>query len=235
MMSTNDEAQASKRARSVGIIMDGNRRWAKANHLPSFEGHRHGYDKLREVIEWSRESGIHDVIVYAFSTENWNRAKEEVAYLMDLLRGAIGELAREAKKNNTRIIALGERRRLPHDILVAIAKAEDDTRECTGMNFGIALSYGGRAEIIDAISRLPAHALTTLSEEEFSGYLWTKELKDPDIIIRTSGEKRLSGFLLWQSAYSELFFTETYWPDLTKEEFLKILADYGERERRYGE
>ena len=220
--------------RSIGIIMDGNRRGAKMNGLPSLEGHRRGYEKLREVTKWCKENGVKNLIVYAFSSENWNRAKEEVGYLMNLFREVIGRMTEEALEDDTRLLFLGERHRFDADILRAIGNAEEKTRLCASFTFGIALSYGGRAEIIDAIHRIPKEKLSSLTEEEFSRLLWTKDIPDPDIIIRTSGEQRLSGFLPWQGGYSELFFVETKWPALTRKEFDRILGEYAERERRCG-
>lgn len=220
--------------RTIGIIMDGNRRWAKAKGMPTLEGHRAGYEKVRDVLRWSRESGVQSLIVYAFSTENWNRTAEEVSYLMDLFRTMVGVITEEAKQNNTRLIFLGERHRFAPDLLHAIITAENETRELAAFTFGIGLSYGGRTEIVDAIHRIPKEKLETISEEEFSQLLWTKEIPDPDLIIRTSGEERLSNFLPWQCVYSELFFTKTLWPDFSREEFDHILAEYGERDRRRG-
>ena len=220
--------------RCIGIIMDGNRRWAKAAGLPTLEGHRRGYNKLREVTDWCKDAGVKNLIVYAFSTENWNRTKEEVGYLMGLFREMIGKVTEDAVRDNTRLIFLGDRSRFDADMVRAIADAERETRACTSFTFGIALSYGGRAEIVDAIHRIPPAKLATITEEEFSALLWTKELSDPDLIIRTSGEERLSGFLPWQSVYSELFFTETLWPAFSKAEFLLILDAYAARTRRLG-
>ena len=219
---------------SIGIIMDGNRRFAKASGLPSLEGHRAGYEKMREVISWSKEVGIRNLIVYAFSTENWNRSNEEVEYLMDLFRLVIGTIVENAKKEDTRVLFLGERARVPEDIVKQVSWAETETARGASFTLGIALSYGGRAEIIDAIHRIPKELLTTFSEKELSDLLWTKDIPDPDLIIRTSGEKRLSNFLPWQSVYSELFFIETLWPDFTREEFDRIVSEYGARERRRG-
>lgn len=219
---------------SIGIIMDGNRRFAKAKGLPSLEGHRAGYEKMREVISWCKKSGVRNLVVYAFSTENWNRAEEEVSYLMDLFRMVIKTIVDEAKKDDTRVIFLGERTRLPEDVVAQMKWAEVETASFKTFTFGIALSYGGRAEILDAIHRIPKESVGSLSEKEFANLLWTKDIPDPDLIIRTSGEQRLSNFLPWQSVYSELYFTDTLWPDFTEEEFLAILAQYSARERRMG-
>ncbi|OGZ04908.1 MAG: di-trans,poly-cis-decaprenylcistransferase [Candidatus Lloydbacteria bacterium RIFCSPHIGHO2_02_FULL_54_17] len=227
-------ASKNSAPRCIGVIMDGNRRWAKAKGLPTLEGHRAGYEKLREVSRWCKEAGVKSLIVYAFSTENWNRAKEEVGYLMNLFREVVGKMTEDALEGDTRLVFLGERGRFDADILGAIKDAERRTRDCGSFTFGIALSYGGRAEILDAIRRVPKEKLATLSEEEFSKLLWTKDIPDPDLIVRTSGEERLSGFLPWQGVYSELFFTDTLWPAFTREEFDRILGEYGKRERRLG-
>lgn len=229
-----DQTSPQTTPRSIGIIMDGNRRWATKNNLPKLEGHRVGYNKLREVQEWCQEVGVKHLIVYAFSTENWNRTKEEVGYLMNLLRTVMDSAVRDAIKNNGRLIFIGERSRLDVDIVRAMEDAEARTQNGSSFTLGIALSYGGRAEIIDAIRRIPEEKLSSISEDEFSRLLWTNQFSDTDLIIRTSGEERLSNFLPWQSVYSELFFTKTLWPDFTKEEFLKILGTFGNRERRLG-
>ena len=228
------EANERDAPECVGIIMDGNRRWAKAKGLPTLDGHRAGYEKLREVLDWSKEVGIKNVTVYAFSTENWNRTKEEVGYLMNLFREVVAQMVKDALENDTRMIFLGERSHFDTDILHSIEDAERKTKECASLTFGIALSYGGRAEILDAIHRIPREKLATLSEDEFGKLLWTNNIPDPDIIIRTSGEKRLSGFLPWQSVYSELFFTDTFWPAFTRGEFDRILEEYAKRQRRFG-
>lgn len=218
----------------VGIIMDGNRRYAKEKGLPTLEGHRAGYAKLREVRKWAMEAGVKEMTVYAFSTENWNRTAEEVGYLMNLFRKVIDEAREDAKTDDARLLFFGERTKLAKDIVDAIVRAEDETKDCTSFTFGIALSYGGRAEIIDAIHRIPKEQLSTISEKEFAQLLWTNEMRDPDLVIRTSGEERLSNFLPWQSVYSELCFTKTLWPAFSKEEFLSIIKNYSERERRLG-
>ena len=218
--------------RSVGIIMDGNRRWAKARGLPTIEGHRAGYEKLKEVAGWARETDIRDVVVYAFSTENWNRAEEEVAYLMDLLRSFLNDEVVAMKEEGVRLKFVGQRDRLPQDIQESIDQAEKETRD-GAHTLWLALSYGGRAEILDAVNRLIEEG-GEVTEESFSKALWTDGMPDPDIIIRTSGERRLSGFLPWQGVYSELFFIDKNWPDFSRDNFDHILAEYAERERRHG-
>jgi len=219
---------------SIGIIMDGNRRYARSKGLPTLEGHHSGYQKLREVLKWAKEAGVKEMIVYAFSTENWNRTAEEVSYLMGLFRESIHVLTKEAIRDDVRIIFLGDRTRLEAGLQKVMNDAERETVKCSSFKFGIALSYGGRTEILDAIKRIPEDKRMKITEEEFSGLLWTKELRDPDLIIRTSGEVRLSNFLPWQSVYSELVFTKTLWPEFSKEELLSILKNYSERERRLG-
>ena len=219
---------------SIGVIMDGNRRWAKARGVPTLLGHRAGYKKLREFRTWAMDAGVKEIIVYAFSTENWNRTKEEVGFLMDLFREVIDAMVADAIRDNMRIIFLGERSQLPEDIVRAIESAEAQTKNFDSFCYAIALSYGGRGEIIDAIHRIPENKRATITEEEFSKLLWTKEMHDPDIIIRTSGEERLSNFLPWQSVYTELVFTKTLWPDFTEAEFHEIIQTYAARERRLG-
>jgi len=218
----------------IGVIMDGNRRYAKAHGLPTLEGHRQGYEKLREVLGWLKESNISTLVVYAFSTENWKRPKEEVSYLLDLFRFAVKEQLERAKKERTRLLFPGDHTQFPEDIQEMIRTAEQETGGSYDCTLAIALSYGGRAEIIDAIKRIPESERATLSEETFGKYIWTKDIPDPDMVIRTSGEQRTSGFLTWKSVYSELFFTETLWPAFSREEFDAMLKAYAERERRFG-
>ncbi len=219
---------------AIGVIMDGNRRWAKEKGISPLLGHRAGYEKLREFRTWAMEAGVKEIIVYAFSTENWNRTKEEVGYLMNLFREVINKVVEDAVRDDMRIIFIGERTHLAEDIVRTIEHAEEQTKNFRSFCYTVALSYGGRTEIIDAIHRIPESKRTTITEAEFSQLLWTKELHDPDLIIRTSGEERLSNFLPWQSVYSELVFTNTLWPDFTKEEFHAILKNYSERGRRLG-
>lgn len=219
---------------SIGIIMDGNRRWAKERGIAQLEGHRVGYNKLREVLEWCKEHRIKYLTVYAFSTENWNRARDEVAYLLDLFRTLAKNQLENALKQKIRILFPGDRSRFPSDIQKLMQEAEEGTKEFSDQVFLIALSYGGRTEIIDAIHHIPPEKTPTITEAEFSKLLWTGNIPAPDMIIRTGGDKRLSNFLTWQSVYSELFFTDTYWPAFTKEEFVRMLEEYGERERRFG-
>lgn len=216
----------------IGIIMDGNRRYAKERGLPTLAGHKAGYDKLREVVRWAHEAGVKYLIAYAFSTENWKREKEEVGYLMDLFRFALKNELAELKKERISVRFIGERTRLPKDIQTEMVRVEEATKGGE-VTLVLAVSYGGRQEIIDAVKNASV-AGVAVTEETFSDFLYTKGMPDPDLVIRTSGEQRISNFLLWQMAYSELFFTKTYWPALTKEEFLGILQEFSMRERRLG-
>jgi undecaprenyl diphosphate synthase len=225
--------------KTIGVIMDGNRRWAKSKNLPVYEGHTAGYEKLKDFARWAKEAGVKNVIAFAFSTENWERKKHEVDFLLMLFRKMVIEEAEELKKEKARIIFLGDLDKFPKDIAVAARKLEEDTKKyAKNQTIGLAVSYGGRAEIISAVKKLVKEkgvkAIDKLNEKMFSTCLFTKDIPDPDLIIRTSGEMRLSGFLTWQSVYSELFFTKTNWPALTKKEFYKILKEYVSRERRLG-
>lgn len=216
----------------VGIILDGNRRWAKERGLPTLEGHRAGMENLKNAARFVRESGVAHLIVYAFSTENWNRKEEEVSYLMNLFRGAAQKEMRELGKEGMRVRFVGQRERFSPDLQKAMDDIEEDTRQNNPFTLWVCVSYGGRAEIVAAARA--AAAVGEITEETLADHLWTADMPEPDIIIRTSGEQRLSGFLAWQSVYSELFFTETYWPAFMKEEFNAILAEFAARERRHG-
>lgn len=217
---------------TLGIIMDGNRRWARERGLSSLDGHRAGYEKLKEVVGWAQEANIKHLIVYGFSTENWNRPREEVEYLLALLREALAEESSRAKKENGRLRIVGDRSRFPDDIRQAMERAEAETSSGEYTLY-LALSYGGRAEILDAVNRLIARG-APVSEAEFSDSLWTAGMPDPDLIIRTSGEQRLSGFVPWQGVYSELCFVPSYWPAFSREEFEASLDAYRSRRRRFG-
>lgn len=220
--------------RCIGIIMDGNRRFAKEHGLRTIEGHKAGYEKLKEVAEWMREAGVAYAIVYAFSNENWKRPPQEVNQLFHLIEYACKEELGSAERENICIRVIGERGKLPKQIQCAIVKLEEKTAENTAGTLVIALSYSGRAEIARATSALAKEGKKNITEEDIAEKLYTKDIPDPDMIIRTSGETRLSNFLLWQSAYSELFFTKTYWPAFSKKEFFEMLREFSERERRMG-
>ena len=222
----------------IGVILDGNRRWAKKNHKFIFQGHKVGYNKLKELIKWSKEAGIEYLIVYAFSTENWNRKKEEVDYLLNLARFVFGNSKESIRNEKIRVKCVGDIKRLPSDLQKNILETEKISRNYDGITLFVCVSYGGREEIIQAIKKLTEEKekkeIAKLTEKDFSKYLYTSDMPDPDLIIRTSGEMRLSNFLPWQSVYSELFFVQDYWPDFSKNEFDKILFEYSNRVRRIG-
>jgi undecaprenyl diphosphate synthase len=222
----------------VGLIIDGNRRWAREQGLPAFEGHRKGYEKLKDAVKWAKETGVKHMVVYAFSSQNWSRAEEEISYLMKLIRRLLVEDAEEFKKEEVRLRVIGDKIRPAKDIMGAAQKLEEETKHFTACTLTLAFSYGGREEITHAVNHIIADqdefSGRTVTEEDISKRLWTANMPDPDIIIRTSGEKRLSNFLPWQSVYSELFFVEKHWPAFTKEDFLSILDAFASRERRYG-
>lgn len=218
----------------IGIIMDGNRRFAERQKISTYNGHRKGYDKLTEVVLWARDDGVLHIIAYAFSVENWNRSEKEVGYLMKLFRFVLDNEAKKMVKERVRVLFVGERTRFSKDIQEGMIRIEESTGKDYAITLYLAVSYGGRAEIVSATNALLFENSGVVSEDDFSKKLWTHPMPDPDIIIRTGGEKRLSGFLLWQSVYSELFFSDTLWPDFSREEFNSILNEFHLRERRYG-
>ena len=230
-----------KSPRHVAIIMDGNGRWAVSRGKIRIEGHRAGAKKVLEVIDWCKESGIEFLTLYAFSTENWRRSPDEVDGLMKLmgllLRTKVGLFV----KSNVRVRVIGRKEDLPAPLQKQIASAEKRTAHCDGLNLQVAVSYGGRAEIADAVMRYAQDVLcgkveasTVPSDDVFRRYLYAPDVPDPDLIIRTSGEFRLSNFLLWESAYSEFWKTDTLWPDFSKDEFDAAIESFSGRERRMG-
>jgi len=223
-----------KQIQSVGIIMDGNRRWAKEQGLPSFEGHRLGLEKVKDLVSWVQEAGIKELTLYAFSTENWNRTPLEIDYLMKLFENTFGTEIDNIVEKGARVRFIGQRERLPQSLQKKMQEAEERTKGGEKGTLIIALSYGGRAEIVAGVNALLAEKAENVDESAFRKALWGGEFTDPDLIIRTGGDKRLSNFLTWQSVYSELFFTDTKWPDFEKAEFESILAEYASRERRRG-
>jgi undecaprenyl diphosphate synthase len=222
--------------RHVGIIMDGNGRWAAARGLPRVEGHRRGVERSKEVIEVAAELGIKALTIYTFSTENWQRPSSEVTTLMRLLELYLKNEIDGLIRNGIVFRTIGDTGRLPRHIQDIIKEAEERTSSNKGMILVTALSYSGRSEILRAVKRVLYAGLKPeeLTEEVFNSYLDTAGIPAPDLIIRTSGEMRISNFLLWQAAYSEFYFTETLWPDFTKDEFLLAIQDYQRRERRFG-
>lgn len=218
----------------VGVIMDGNRRWAKENGLPAYEGHAEGYKKLKEVVRWVREAGIPHAVVYAFSTENWQRSEQEVGYLMTLFRSILERETKHMLEERVRVRFVGDRSRFSDDVRRLMGDMEAATALAHDITLHLLMSYGGRAEIVAAANALLQERVPLIIEETFARALGSHPMPDPDLIIRTGGEKRLSNFLSWQSVYSELFFTDTKWPAFTKEEFDAILAEFALRERRRG-
>jgi undecaprenyl diphosphate synthase len=233
------QAKASLPAH-VAIIMDGNGRWAKARHLPRVEGHRQGAESVRAVVRAAGEAGIKYLTLYAFSVENWSRPKDEVdtlmKYLARYLKNEIGELNR----NNVRLEVIGQIYRLPEFVQEQLKKSAAALSKNNGLTLILALSYGGRTEIIEAVRSIAAKVQTgelepaEITEEIFSQHLYTKNYPDPDLLIRTSGEMRVSNFLLWQISYTELVVTPTLWPDFRKPQLLEALQEYARRHRRFG-
>jgi undecaprenyl diphosphate synthase len=222
--------------RHVAIILDGNGRWAEKRGLPRLEGHRAGVKNIRHIIRCLNKHGVEYVTLYAFSTENWNRPIDEVKGIFDILVEVVGREARELHKNGIRIRHIGRLEGLPEGVQKAINEAVKLTENNKGMTLGVALNYGGRAEILDAISRITADKILPqdIDETLFGKYLYTAGFPDVDLMIRTSGEMRTSNFLIWQSAYSEYYFTPVLWPDFNEEELEKALLAYSQRQRRFG-
>ncbi|MGD2269807.1 MAG: isoprenyl transferase [Desulfobacterales bacterium] len=224
----------------VAIIMDGNGRWAKKRLLNRIKGHEKGADTVRTIVRTCRQIGIPNLTLYAFSTENWQRPQTEIQALMTLLIKFLDSELKEMMDNNIRLDAIGQVERLPERVQKALHKTMDTTRKNDGMRLILALSYGSRAEIVRMVREIAQKASTgevqpdAVSAELVSQYLYTRDIPDPDLLIRTSGEMRISNFLLWQIAYAEIFVTDTLWPDFDKEEFVNILKAYQGRERRYG-
>ena len=220
----------------IAVIMDGNGRWAVRRGLPRIMGHKRGAETVRNVVEQCRKLGIGVLTLYAFSDENWGRPRQEVSFLMNMLGGYLRSEIATMKTNGIRFRTIGRTERLPKTAQKWVEKAVAETTRNAGMVLNLALSYGGRGEILEALRRVrsAAEAPAELDEERFSAYLDTAGLPDPDLIIRTSGEKRISNFLLWQAAYAELYFTDVLWPDFNEKELLTALLDYQGRQRRFG-
>jgi undecaprenyl diphosphate synthase len=218
----------------IAVIMDGNGRWARKRGLPRIAGHRAGIKAVREVLEGSAELGISVLTLYAFSVENWKRPAGEVRTLMLLLREYLDREIDNLDRNNIRFQTIGRTDRLEPAVREELEKAVARTRNNTGLKFVVALNYGGRAEIVDAINRILAMRRESVDEAEFSSHLYTAGLPDPDLLIRTSGEMRLSNFLLWQIAYTEIYVTDTLWPDFSRKDLYEAIIAFQKRERRYG-
>jgi len=221
--------------RHVAIIMDGNGRWAKAQGLRRADGHREGVKSTREIVEAAGELGVEVLTLYTFSAENWKRPRTEIEALMRLLIATVGEQTEDLVRKNVRLRTIGRIRDLPVAVRTALAYAVRRTSGNTGMILNLALSYGARQEITDAVSALLREGRKRVSEEDLAAHLYTAGLPDPDLLIRTSGEMRLSNFLLWQMAYAEIMVTEVLWPDFRKPQFLAAIEEYGRRRRRFGD
>jgi undecaprenyl diphosphate synthase len=234
------ELDAHRLPQHIAVIMDGNGRWAQRRHLPRVAGHRAGVQSARTVIETCARLGIPALTLYAFSMENWRRPKAEIDFLMRLLREYLRKEIPSIHRNNIRMLVIGRSDQLPEEVRADIDRAMEQTAGNTGMKLAVALNYGGRAELVDAFNRILDRvrnnglANARVDEEMISQHLYTAGLPDPDLLIRTSGEMRVSNFLLWQIAYAEIYVTETLWPDFTRAQLYEALLDFQKRERRYG-
>ena len=224
----------------IAIIMDGNGRWAKEHGKPRIFGHKNGVLSVRSVVEGAGEIGLKYLTLYAFSTENWKRPKVEVAALMQLLVATISNEVTALNKNNVRLLTIGDLKSLPGNCEKELQKAMDKTKNNTGLSLVLALSYSSKSEIVNAVKKIAKEVsenkidVEDITDNMFNKYLDTALIQDPELLIRTSGEYRLSNFLLWQIAYSELYFSDKFWPDFTKEDLFKAVVDYQSRERRFG-
>jgi undecaprenyl diphosphate synthase len=239
-MKLRQQINITKLPSHVAIIMDGNGRWAQQRGLSRIFGHQQGVNALREVIEAAAELGIGYLTMYAFSTENWSRPDDEVNALMGIMVQSLNNETDTLIKNNIRLMIIGDIERLSVDVRNRLDETLKQTSECTGLNLVVGLSYSSRWEILNAVRKLSADVdrgvlkPVEITEEDFEEYLSTKGIPDPELMIRTSGELRISNFLLWQIAYTELYFTEVLWPDFGKEDFYKAIIDFQKRERRFG-
>lgn len=239
-MSRNHNIDPKRLPRHVAIIMDGNGRWARARGLDRSEGHVEGVNTVRKITEAASEIGIKYLTLYTFSTENWNRPQEEVDALMNLIVIAIERETADLIKNNVRLTMIGDFGRMPDFARRRLSKCMDDTAHCTGLTLVLALSYSSRWEITEAVRNIAAKVQAgsldpdDITDDTISRNLSTADMSDPDLLIRTGGDFRVSNFLLWQIAYSEIYVTSTYWPDFTKDDFLDALEQFQSRERRFG-
>lgn len=220
----------------IAIIMDGNRRWAKERFLPSMMGHKKGVDALKKVTRACDDFGVKYLTLYAFSTENWNRKQEEVDFLMDLLASTLKSELKELNENNVKMNFIGDLSALNKNLQNILDESREVTKNNTGVVLTVAINYGARDEIVNAVKNIikDGKKQEEITQELISKYLYTFDIPDPDFLIRTSGEKRISNYLLWQIAYSEIFVTDTYWPEFDKEQLSKAIIEFGLRQRRYG-
>ena len=232
--------EPEKKIRHIAIIMDGNKRWAKKHHLPTLKGHSEGAETVQKVMKAAKEFGIEYITLYAFSTENWKRSKREVEGLMSLLRFFINSNVEKINREGIRLRAVGKIEMLPDRTREVLLDAIERTKNNTEGNLILALSYGGRAEIADAAKKIATDAVAgkikpdEMDEKLFRSYLYAPDIPDPDLLIRTSGEFRISNFLLWQISYSEIYITKKLWPDFGKSDLKKAIAEYQKRERKFG-
>ena len=223
----------SKIPNHIAIIMDGNGKWAEKRGLPRTLGHKEGANALRKIITYAGKIGVKYLTVYAFSTENWKRSKDEVDALMFLFKTYLKNEEKSIMKNNVRFLVSGRKDDVSPSLLKAIKKLEDKSKNNTGLTLNIAFNYGGRAEIVDAVNSILKSGIDNLAEEDFSKYLYNN-IPDPELLVRTSGELRISNFLLWQIAYSEIYITDALWPDFDEKELDKAIESYNGRDRRFG-
>ncbi|MBR5208648.1 MAG: isoprenyl transferase [Paludibacteraceae bacterium] len=239
-MSIREKIDMSRLPKHVALIMDGNGRWAKAQGKERIFGHHEGVDSVDKVMEAAAELGIDYITLYAFSTENWNRPKAEVDALMEIFASAITTYAEKAKENNVRIIIIGDKSRLNEKTMAKLNEGMAKTAKCTGLTMVLCISYSSRWEIIECVKSIARKAkngeidIDDINESLISDNLATKGMPDPDLLIRTSGEQRISNFLMWQLSYSELYFTDIPWPEFKKEQFYEAIYKYQNRERRFG-
>jgi len=229
-----DSKVSNRVPRHIAVIMDGNGRWAKKKGLPRAIGHQEGVKSLHQAVETLKDAGVKCLTAYTFSTENWYRPKSEVELLMKLMAKTMDDERPGLIKNNIRVRAIGRIADLPQNLQDTLSRLVGDTAKNTGLTLCLALSYGGRTEILDACRRAVEAGKTPQTEAEFGALLYDPSLPDPDLLIRTGGDQRISNYLLWQSAYTELYFTETLWPDFRKPQLLAAIEDYAQRQRRFG-
>ncbi|MCD4780521.1 MAG: isoprenyl transferase [Candidatus Omnitrophica bacterium] len=236
-----DELNLDRLPKHVAIIMDGNGRWAQQKGYPRTTGHIEGVKRVQDIVVYASRIGLKFITLYTFSTENWNRPVTEINMLMNTLSKVLKTKANFLKKNNIRFQMIGRMDRIPAAVLKSIQFVKDTTKDCTGLTLNLAFNYGSRLEIVDAVRQIIQDIMEgkklaeDISESDITNCLYTHMLPDPDLLIRTSGEKRISNFLLWQLSYAEFYFTETCWPDFKQSEFKAALIEYQNRERRYGD
>lgn len=233
-MELNELKMAYKLPNHICFIIDGNGRWAKLRHLPRSQGHIRGADKMEKMYQMVRDTGIKYVSIYAFSTENWNRPKEEVDGLMKLFRKAINSFYNQKKYSDCRIEFLGDLSKFDADIQNSAREIMERTKNNTAFNINLCLNYGGREDIVQAVNKLIKEGKTEITMDDISANLYTHNSPDPDFIVRTSGEHRLSNFMPWQSTYAELYFPKVLWPDFGKKDLIEAIKEYSSRDRRFG-